>query len=259
MITAVIISAYNSSKTLSRVLDGYMHQSVFPDEVIIADDGSSDNTADVVREKSEKSPFPIKHVWQEDLGFRKSRILNKSIQLCESEYIIFTDGDCIPHRRFIEDHTKHAESGFFVQGKRILVSERLSFVFKPENRLKLFIQAITGDLKGAHKLIHISLLVKKTKKLHGVKGCNIGIFKSDCVAVNGFNEDFVGWGREDSEFVLRLYKYGLSRKDPLFSAIVFHLWHPIVSRDNLQKNDEILKCVEKADGYYCENGISKSI
>ena len=152
---------------------------------------------------------------------------------------------------------RHAEHGFFVQGKRMLVGERLSAEFVWNGVADAALYALRGELSGAHRLLRIPGLVSRNTRTKGVRSCNLGVFRDDLVAVNGYNEEFVGWGREDSELVVRLYRYGLKRKDPLFSAMVFHLWHSLQPRDSLSRNDELLRESESSGSYRCANGITK--
>lgn len=254
---AVIITTYNSPAYLKRVLKGYLSQTRYPDELVVADDGSTDETAQVVREFAATAPFRVQHVWHGDEGFRAAKIRNEAVKACTSDYLIFTDGDCLPHRSFIADHIAIARQGSFIQGKRMLVKENASATFEPSSPMQLAIQCIRGELSGCHHLLRIPGLAVAKKGLRGIKTCNFSVHRDAVLAVNGFNEAFVGWGREDSEFAARLCALGLSRKDPLFSALVFHLWHPENSRNNLTENDRLLESVISSGTTRCEYGIVK--
>lgn len=253
----IIVSTYNSPGFLRQVLHGYLTQTRFPEELIVADDGSAGETAAVVGEFARTAPFPVRHVWQEDQGFRAAKIRNEAAKASSAGYLVFTDGDCVPHPRFVEDHAKIAQPGWFVQGKRMLLGRDVSAAFSYPGLIGLIALCLRGQVSGRHHLLRIPGLTIEKKGLRGIKTCNLALFRSDYFAVNGSNEDFVGWGREDAELASRLFKYGLRRRDPLFLALVFHLWHPENSRAQLAQNDEILSLTAAGNGFYCTNGIIK--
>lgn len=258
MKVSVLVTTYNSSVYLKRVLEGYLRQSVMPFEVIVADDGSSDNTEAVVSCFGQCAPFPVKHVWHEDLGFRAAKIRNEGIKAITGDYIVFTDGDCIPHPLFIEDHIYHAVCGYFVQGKRMLVGKELSERYSGACWIKNVWYCLTGRMSGSHHLLRVQSVVRDVcTGIRGIRSCNMGAFTCDVLAINGFDESFVGWGREDSDFALRLTLYGVKRKDPIFSALVFHLWHQENSRSSLEANDELLQDRVASGKYRCKYGIVK--
>ncbi len=259
MKVSLIVSTYNKPDYLLKVLESVLYQTVFPFEVIVADDGSTEETAITVKNFSKNAPFPVKHVWQEDLGFRAAKIRNEGIKVSEGDYIIFLDGDCIVNKHFIEDHIKLAEKGCFVQGKRILLDEEISKVFSYKEVNSFFKLILNlNHMKNIHHIFRLSFFPAiKNQNLKGIKSCNMGFWKEDLLSVNGFNEVFVGWGREDSEIAVRLFKYGLKKKVHPFMAVCFHLWHKENPRDRLNKNDEILKNTIESKGYICKDGIKK--
>ena len=185
---AVIVSTYNAPRYLGRVLSGYCAQSRFPDELIVADDGSTGETAQVVEEFARKAPFSVRHVWHEDKGFRLAEIRNRAVGAATAEYLIFTDGDCIPHPRFIEDHGHALRKGGFVTGKRMLVGQALAKRFVWQGFAAGLCSCVRGDLSGMHHLIRLPWLVIPAKDISGLRGCNLAMFRSDLLAVNGFNE-----------------------------------------------------------------------
>ncbi len=259
MKTSLIITTYNKADALGKVLEATREQSRMPDEVLIADDGSGPDTLKKIYECSRGFPSKLEHIRQEDQGFRAARIRNKAIATATGKYIILLDGDCIPPRRFIQDHLVLAEEGFFFQGKRVLVSKGLSLDFScvdANSSFKLLKALIRRGLSNAHHLIRLPIFpALKSRSLSGIKSCNMGFFRKDIVAVNGFNQDFVGWGREDSELAVRLYRYGLSRKRHPFMAICFHLWHEGYDRTTLEINDQLLSKTMESDEYFCPNGL----
>ncbi len=261
MTCSLIITTYNWPNALKLTLQSILYQTVMPNEIIIADDGSTKETKDIL--DNFKLSYPklnIIHSWQEDKGFRAAKSRNKAIAISKSEYIILIDGDIILNEYFIEDHIKSAESGYFIQGQRVLLDRYLTQnMLKIEHLDKKFLPRILPNKNIIRSTILSKLFSRKTKSLKGIKSCNISFFRKDCIAVNGFNEDFIGWGREDSEFVVRLYNYGVKRINLRFKAIIYHLYHRENSRKMLEKNDEILKNSIKLSLNKCDNGIQKYI
>ncbi len=255
---AVIVTTYNNPLYLTKVLAGFLEQTKRPDELIVGDDGSGERTAEVIREFQHKADFPIKHIWQEDRGFRAAHIRNKCIKASGADYLIFIDGDCVPSKTFIEDHFKIKRKGCFMQGKRVLISEKISKTFKPSPAGKEFLLYLSGQINGCRHLVRLPGVLKSNTKLKGIRSCNFAVHRDDLLAVNGFNEDYVGWGREDSDLAVRLMKYGLKRLDVLFAAIVYHLWHRENNNEGLANNDKRLEETIYSQDYYCKNGIFKN-
>ena len=258
---SLVVSTYNNPGYLKKVLKGITLQTQPPYEALIADDGSGPDTAEAVGHWLNKPlPFPVFHLWQEDNGFRAAKIRNEAIRRSSGDYIITLDGDCVPERHFIRDHASLAQKGFFFQGKRLLIGKRASGFFDPvlASNGYLLSLLLKGELKNSHHLLRLPFLPGfRDASLKGTRSCNMGFFREDLIAVNGFNEDFVGWGREDSELAARLYKYGLNRKSHPFRALCFHLWHEGNDRSGLEKNEKILNDVLASPEYRCKNGISK--
>lgn len=261
MNVSLIITTYNRPDALEKVLDGLKLQTRLPAEIVIADDGSDNQTVSVVNGCRRDMPIRIEHVWQDDKGFRAARIRNKAVLKASGDYVILLDGDCIPGKHFIADHLKLAEPGFFFQGKRILVGKQASdrFTSMDANALRrLVVLSLKGQISNSHHMIRVPFFpVLSSVGMSGIKSCNMGIFRKDLFAVNGFNEDFKGWGREDSELVARLYTYGLKRRSHPFMATCFHLWHRENKRDRLDINDALLRSVMTSGEFYTANGMDK--
>jgi hypothetical protein len=255
---AAIVSTYNAPEYLRRVLEGYRAQSRYPDELIVADDGSTEETARVVQGFAKEAPFVVRHVWHEDLGFRLAEIRNRAIAAATADYLLFSDGDCIPHPRFVEDHAWIMRKGSFVTGKRMLVGQGPSGSFSWQGGAAALSHCLKGGLSGCHHLIRLPWLVLSRQGNQGLRGCNMAVFRSDLLAVNGFNERITGWGREDSELVARLFAFGLTRREAPFAAVVMHLWHPENKRENVAHNDQLLRQVEESGSYYCTDGLVKT-
>lgn len=257
---SVIVTTFNRPDSLKKVLEGLLKQTVLPGEIIIADDGSTEETSCLVDQMTESSTeCPIYHVRHEDLGFRAAEIRNKAILKSSGDYIISLDGDCIPDRYFIQDHRRLAKPGYFFQGKRVLVEKALQDVFNfshTQKPLWLIANALKGLIANAHHLIRLPFVpATTTTKMSGIRSCNMGFFRKDLFAVNGFNQAFQGWGREDSELAARLYNYGIRRREHPFMAVCFHLWHEENDRNNLERNDQLLKEVMDSKRYRCQRGL----
>lgn len=257
---SVVITTYNRPEALKKVLDGLLTQTVPAFEILVADDGSGESTRYLLKTYLKRSKPRITHVWHEDRGFRAARIRNRAIARAAGDYIVLLDGDCIPERHFIEDHAGLAKTGYFFQGKRVLVNQSAEKLFDQSfcnSWTKCILLAFGRGLSNRHHIFRVPLWPSHTTlKLSGIRSCNMGIFKKDLEAVNGFNHAFEGWGREDSELVVRLFKYGLKRKENPFKAICYHLWHRENDRSGLEKNDRLLQQVIDSPSYRCQTGLN---
>ena len=262
MKVSVILTTYNKEDELGRVLEGLALQSTLAHEVIVGDDGSGPATKELVSGFQRDFPCRLLHVWQEDKGFRAAKSRNSALRESSGDYIVMLDGDCLVPRHFVEDHARLAEKGYFVQGKRVLVAKDaapLADSRMVNSPLALLMAALTGKISNSHHILRLPLFFAfRNKKLRGIKTCNFGVYREDAVSVNGFNEEFVGWGREDSEFAARLFNYGLMRKEHSFMAICFHLWHEEARREGLRANEEILQRAISSGSVRCQSGIDQS-
>jgi glycosyltransferase involved in cell wall biosynthesis len=258
MKVTLVITTYNWPEALKLVLESITNQSVLPNEVVIADDGSSQETYDLIKSFNLTSDINILHSWQEDDGFRVARSRNKAILKASGDYIILIDGDSILHPHFIKDHIYNAESGYFVQASRVLFSENQTKAVINGNFFYPFTSFF--ELKNRKNSIHSKFLSfifsSKKNNIRGIKTHNMAFYKTDCENINGFNNNFEGWGREDSEFVVRLINSGVNRKNIRFNAIQYHLWHTENSRISLEKNNEMLNEAINSQMKWCENGIT---
>ena len=259
MKTSVIVTTYNRPDVLSKVLEGLSYQTRPADEIIVADDGSGDETKKIIHRHMKSNRYPLYHVWQEDRGFRAARIRNKAIKKSNGQYIILLDGDCIPGKHFIKDHLFLARKGCFFQGKRILIHRRLSktFTYINANSFREMVQYIfSRKVSNGHHVIRWPWFpAYSSTRLRGIRSCNMGFFREDIFAVNGFNQNFIGWGREDSELAVRLYKYGIKKREHPFMAICYHLWHKEHGRKRLAMNDLLLRKAIESNEYFCANGL----
>ena len=259
MKTALLVSTYNWPEALSLIFKSIENQSVAPDEVLIADDGSAEETKKLINEFKKQSNLKIHHFWHEDRGFRRSEILNKAIAGSKSDYIVQIDGDCIMHRDFIKDHLAIAEKKVFLFGSRVNITNDL----KPkvfEEKIIDF-NFLSAGIKKRGRTIRIPYLrnrnVKSLDFSKKVRGCNLSFWRSDFLKVNGYNEDISGWGREDSELVLRMLNAGIGGKRLKYGGIIYHIYHPEASKDQLGSNNEIQQATISQKKQKCENGVSK--
>lgn len=242
---SLIITTYNNKNALELVLLSVIEQNKFPFEVIIADDGSKEDTAKLIESLQVNFPIDLHHCWQTDDGFRVSQIRNKAFAIAKGDYIIMIDGDVVLHPNFIRDHNLHIAKNQFIQGSRVLLSKEPTDKALLTQRIKFspFSKGIINRLNAisSKSLSGIISKLYSTKQTHAnVRSCNMSCWKEDLVKVNGFNEEFVGWGREDSEFAVRLLNNGIRRLNLKFGAVVYHLWHNENKKDDLLKNNDIL-------------------
>lgn len=257
--TTLIITTYNWKEALELSLKSALAQVEKPLEIIIADDGSTADTAELINSIAENSAVPIVHSWQSDRGFRLAVSRNKAIARARGDYIILIDGDILLEKHFIADHIFFSNPGYFVQGTRVLLNKQLSGKILREKRLTA--SFCTHGVENKKNCLRSRLMANifsfRSRRLRGVRTCNFAFWRKDAIAINGFNEEFVGWGREDSEFTARLINYGLIRQNIKFNALAYHLHHPMNDRSNLKKNDRLLKETIEQNSSFCEKGISQ--
>ena len=254
---SLIITTYNWPESLELVLESVRCQNISPSEIIVADDGSDFKTKDAINNFNNDYGLKIMHSWQEDKGFRAAKARNKAILHSSGDYIILIDGDTILHPNFVRDHHDFSEPGYFVQGSRVLVSKKETHkaIANKNINFSLFSQNISNRKNSIHSQFLSYLFSSKLNSINGIKSCNMAFFREDCLKINGFNNDFEGWGREDSEFVIRLMNNGINRKNIRFKAIQYHLWHKENSRESLTKNDDILNEAILKKIKWCRNGL----
>ncbi len=266
---SVIFTTYNQPKWLEKALWGYEHQTLRNFEVIIADDGSGPETKKVVEQAQKKLPIDIKHIWHPDEGYQKCPILNKAIMASEADYLIFSDGDCIPRKDFVETHLHFAQKGYFLSGGMLRLPLALSqqIAYQDISSQDAFnVQWLWAH--GFPKNFKISKLVKAPwfKKLMNTitptnaswNGHNASAWKADILAINGFNED-MHYGGQDREFGERLFNSGIQSKQIRYSAVCLHLEHgrPYKTKESIQRNKAIRKMVKTTRNIKTPNGIEK--
>jgi glycosyltransferase involved in cell wall biosynthesis len=256
---SLIITTYNWKEALEITIKSAINQSIAPEEIIIADDGSREDTREIIEKYAQKSHIPIIHSWQEDKGFRLARSRNLAISKARYEYIIFVDGDLFLHKNFVSDHLKNARKGHFLQGSRVLISENLTNKIIQDrifSRPSFFSKEIGNNFNSINSpFLSWVFSLKKSQSHNSIRGCNFSFNKEDLLKVNGFNEDFKSWGREDSELVERLYNAGIYRKNLKFAGIQYHLYHKIGKTNT--ENDHILNQAIAGKLVWCNNGLAQ--
>lgn len=265
---AVIVTTYNRPDALAAVLDSYCAQRDRHFRIIVADDGSGPETAAVVARCCNRGAPEIDHVWQEDRGFRAGGIRNRALALTKADYVIFTDGDCLALPGFVEGHRRLAERGWFIAGNRILLGE------KPSRRIldgdlrvhawpmeKWFHASLKGEINRFLPLLPLPLpgWLRKLPagRWQGVMTCNLSAWREDLLAVNGFDEEYEGWGLEDSDLTIRLLRSGVRRKSGRFAAPVIHLGHPENDRKSLEANRLRLDALTRSRETRASRGVDQ--
>jgi GT2 family glycosyltransferase len=231
MDAALIITTYNWPEALQLTLQSVLGQTKLPDEVLIADDGSSVKTAETVESVMRRSGLKWYHVRHEDRGVRQSRIKNLAARYSNSAYLIFVDQDVVLHKEFVADHLRMAEKGTFLQGKRVLlpVSHTEKILDRGRFAQPSWWAKGIGNRKNALRVQFLGRWLAAPKNFQeSLRGCNLSMFKSDFIQVDGFDERFDGsWGREDSDICYRLFHSGLFVKNLWFVALQYHLHHSV--------------------------------
>ena len=232
------------------VLDSIAEQHYRNFEVLVADDGSGQNTRDVVRVFQEHQRFALAHVWQEDKGFRAGAARNRALAAANGDYVVFLDGDCMVRPDFLSTHARLARRGCFVAGNRGLLTRAFSErVLETRQAVYTwpFSRWMFGEgRRGLNRRLPLlrfplgPLRNQYPRRWRGVKTCNLGVWRDDLFAVNGFDERYQGWGYEDSDLVLRLIRNGVRCKDGRFALGVLHLWHGEHDRTGTAENLERL-------------------
>jgi len=255
----LIIVTYNRPDALAAILQSIEKQSELPHEVIIADDGSVNDTRQLIEKMSAGFPTPLLHVWQPDEGFRTSRIRNEAIKISNGDYFIFSDGDLVLHQKFIEDFRKNAVVGEALIGSRAFINPKTTFkILKSGNfdsRFPLFPTAFEKNKLNILRMPFLSGLFQPVKYSIKLRGGLLGVWKKDLFEVNGWNEDFEGWGLEDSELLVRLGNNGIVFRKMKFRAITYHLWHETEKRERLSTNRELLEASIRNITKKCKNGL----
>ncbi len=235
---SLIISTYNRPETLRLSLMSTKQQTRIPDEVIIADDGSKEETKLLIDSFAKDFPCPLLHAWQEDKGFRLAESRNNALRMAHGEYVIFIDGDIIMERHFVADHERLAEKGYFVIGSRTSLTDKLTQKLIKQECIN--VHCFTPGVRRKENAFYLPYLTFWTKnfyhkrRLYG-RGANMAMWMEDLRQVNGFDQELIGYGFEDFDLFNRLLNVGIKRKYAKFQAIEYHLYH---KRDDICTENE---------------------
>lgn len=241
MTVTLIISTYNRPDALRLCVLSALNQTHLPDQIVIGDDGSTAETAEAVKELQASSTVPITYVWQPDEGFQLAKIRNRSVAASTGEYIIQVDGDIILGRRFVADHVALARPGVMLRGRRVCLTDPRSRRLCAEGRLPhlgLFSPGVEKRRLNAARLLPLARWLAPRYRKHraGIMGCNMSFWRKDFDDVNGYDENFVGWGCEDSDLATRMEMNGVGKMDIKFAATAWHLHHGHPHMENLASN-----------------------
>lgn len=259
--STLIVSTYNWPEALKHCLFSIKAQSVLPDEVIIADDGSRPETALVIEQMSTFLPIPVIHVWHADDGFQLARIRNKAIARASHEYIIQIDGDLILHKHFIKDHLEICKRGTFVAGSRVMLTQKLTnkLINQAPAPVNILQSGVNNRMNGLRFKYLRNYFAPRynAKEVRKLRGCNIAFWKDDLLAVNGYNEMFRSWGREDNEIAARLVNAGITKQFLKFGGVTFHIFHREHVPVCYKVNETILANTINQQLQYCEHGLNQ--
>ena len=263
---SVIVTTYRREDALAAVLRSLSHQTDSVFEVLVADDGSGPATAELVAVWAPKLGHPLTHVWHDDRGFRAAEIRNRAIVASRGNYCIFLDGDCIVRPDFVAVHRSLAEPGWFVTGNRVLLSPALTAAVLREGlvperwgRNAWLLERWRGGVNRLSALLHLPLgplRRLRQRAWRGARSCNLAIWRCDLDHVDGFDADYSGWGKEDSDIIVRLLHARVRRKDGVFATGVLHLWHPVADRSELPVNERKLAEMMRTDRIRARCGLS---
>lgn len=261
MKVALLISTYNWPKALNLVLESIQKQIIIPDDILIADDGSSEETQELIKKWQKESKLNIIHLWQEDDGFRKTLIHNKAVAKTDADYIIQIDGDILLNKYFVKDHISEAQKGFFISGSRGLINENITE--KLLNSTDFCESLAKENIKNKFNVVRFPLaaplVCKKKQASRKVKGCNFSFWREDFINVNGYNNDLSGWGHEDIELAARFINYGLLQKKVKLKAVCYHLHHKLNDRKDEESNFSSYQKVVDEKIVKCNNGYAQSL
>jgi glycosyltransferase involved in cell wall biosynthesis len=266
---SLIVATYNRPDALGAVLRAFERQTDRHFEIIVADDGSGPATRDCVAEYAVRLPVPVRHIWHKDRGFRLAAIRNRGILASAGSYCIFLDGDCIPRPDFVAVHRRLSQPGWFVTGNRVLIGQALTARLitngiAPEEwtLATWFARRARGELNRVGPLVPLPLGPLRRLRATNwrtARACNLAVWRCDIDRIDGFDAGYCGWGREDSDFLIRLMRAGFRRKDGNFATGVLHLWHPESDRSALPENERRLADIVRSGRIRALDGLSHGV
>ncbi len=261
----VVVNTYNAPRQLDLVLHGLARQAEPPGEIVFADDGSKEETRELIESWRNKIAIPLVHAWQKDDGFRRCRILNEAVRRGSGDYFIFLDGDSVPHSRWVADHRRQAKPGRVLCGRRVRLgpelSVRLTGAMVDAGGLEksfgaLFRSALRRD--STRVLLGLRLPTAAARLFHPksrrLMGVNFSMHRLALETVNGFNEQYTTYGLEDYDLEIRLRRSGFKLYPLLNRAVVYHLHHPMkqIAAESRREFERLLS----ADYTRCERGLA---
>jgi glycosyltransferase involved in cell wall biosynthesis len=263
---SVIVTTYNREDALDAVLRSLAHQTDKDFEIVVADDGSGPATAALIEKQKGRFSRGLAHVWHEDDGFRAAEIRNRAILASRGRYCIFLDGDCIARPDFVATHRRLAELGWFVAGNRVLMSAALTRQIlydklTPETWTlgRWAAERLRGGINRLSAVLRLPfgpLRRLRSRMWEGARSCNLAMWRADLDRVDGFDAAYRGWGKEDSDILVRLLRAGVRRKDGSFGTGVLHLWHAEAARAHVTENERKLDDILGADRVRAAQGLS---
>ncbi len=266
--TTVLFATYNEPQWLEWVLWGYATQTERDFEVLVVDDGSREDTRDVIDRLRPQLPYRLRHFWQPDEGFQKCKAMNRGVLLAQGEYVIFTDGDCIPHPEFVARHLALRARGRYLTGgysklplalsqritrEDILAGRATDYAWLAANGLERHTLKLRLKNETLRSIFNTITPVKP--RLHGH---NASAWKDDLLRVNGYDER-MQYGGEDLELGERLTHAGVRGKTIRYSAICVHLEHKrgYVTPQMRQKNQFIRDETRRHRAIWTPHGIDQ--
>jgi glycosyltransferase involved in cell wall biosynthesis len=265
---SLLVSTYEQPRHLELVLAALRRQTFREFELFVCDDGSGPATRSILEQAKSKIDFKLHQLWQEHQGFRKCRILNRAVREAKGSLLVFLDGDCVPHRYFLEDHWNFRRDGHYSAGRRVELGEKISasltaaqiedgILDRPS--LTLLKSAwIDRETEQVQRSLRVTAPLLRNwlgmERVADLKGCNYSVSRQDLISVNGFDEAYEGYGREDTDMELRLQHLGLQIRSLKGVALQFHVWHP--RREFTPANDSLLDEVRRTRRVRCSRGLS---
>jgi glycosyltransferase involved in cell wall biosynthesis len=231
---SLIIAVFNKPDFLEKIFLSLQNQTMKNFEIIIADDGSGPEIAEVITGYAPSFPFPIRHVRHDNKGFRKTVIANKAVTAASAEYLVFIDGDCVLHHRFLERHFRHRREGTVLAGRRVMLDSDITgrltnddIALRRIERPWFWWRHCVSSSDRKHGLFVPGLFSAENllKKNYSFYGSNFSVFKEDYLAVNGYDERIVGRGIEDDNLRERLKLSGVTIRSVTREALQYHLYH----------------------------------
>ena len=256
---SLVTPTYNWPQALELLLLSIKTQSVLPNEVIIADDGSRPETTELIKKFQENFPVPLIHIWHKDNGNQKPAIMNKAIAKAKYDYIVEIDGDIIMHKDFVKDHLTYAKKGQYLFGSRVNIQKNiLEDIFKNKT---IHFSFFSKGIKKRTRTLRIPIFMSFEKEHHNIskklRGCNMSFWREDFIKINGFNEGLVGWGVDDSEMIQRLHNIGIVGKRLKHAGIAFHIYHKEQDKSHIALNNAIEDEVREKKIKFIEKGINQ--